>query len=212
MAITDILAGAVNIGRSLIKPTRAVDVVAITGPGFVPLFSFARPLTAEVHERAELMRHPLETGAKIADHIVFDPVEIELPMIIAGELNYRSTYALIRQTFLAGTLLTVVTRTGSYPNMVLQEIPHEETPSSFDAIGMRIVLSEANFVQPKSGSLSQEQAENPSQSSTVNRGAQQTSAANASQSAKAGAAYGQSGSASGVGPQGSTLHQWYQGL
>lgn len=211
MAITDVLGGAITVGRSLIRPTRAVDVVAITGAGFAPLFSAARPMTAEVHERSSLMEHPLETGAVIADHIVRDPIEIELPVIIVGEANYRNTYALIRATYMAGTLLTVVTRTGSYPNMVLTEIPHEETSGAFDAVGMRIVLREANFVTPKNGSLSQSETKNASQSSTVGRGAQQTTAANASQSAKAGAAYGASGAGSGIGPQGSTLHQWFGG-
>lgn len=209
MAITDVLTGAINIGRSLLASTRAVDVVAITGAGFAPLFSSARPLVATVHETAALMEHPLETGALIADHIVFDPIEIDLPCIIVGELEYRNTYALIKAAFRAGTILTIVTRTGSYPNMVLYEMPHEETPASFDAVGMTLRFREANFVIPKTG-LSQAQTKDAKQSSTVNRGAQQTSAANAPTSTKAANAYGQSGEG-GVSPGGSTLYHWYSG-
>lgn len=209
MAITDVLNGAINLGRSLLASTRAVDVVAITGANFLPLFASARPLVATVTETAALMEHPLETGALIADHIVFDPIEIELPCVMVGEVEYRNTYALIKATFRAGTLLTVVTRTGSYPNMVIAEIPHEETPAQYDAIGMTIRFREAHFVTPKTG-LSQAQTQDAKQSSTVNRGAQQTSAANASTSTKAANAYGQSGEG-GVSPGGSTLYHWYSG-
>lgn len=210
MALTDILSGAVDFAASLLRSSVAMDVVAITGPGFGSMFSAARPLTASVYEDAKLMEHPLETGALIADHIVFQPIEIDLPMACVGEIAYRSTYAAIRGAFNAGLLLTVRTRTGSYPNMVIMEIPHEETPSAFDAIIIRIRLREARFVSPKSG-LSTSQTQNPAQSSTVNRGNQQTTAASAPQTAQASNAVSQSGSGPAPSTQGSTLHQWFGG-
>lgn len=211
MAITDILGGALSVGRSLIQPTKAVDVVAITGGGFAPLFSQARPLTASVYEMARIMEHPLETGAIIADHIVFDPIEIELPVIIVGEGVYRNTYALIRAAYRAGTLLTVVTRTGSYPNMVIYEMPHDERPESFDAVEMLLRLREARFVSPRNGALTQAQVADPKQSSTIQRGAQQTSAAGVANANRAGVSYAQSGAGTTPTPQGSTLYQWYAG-
>lgn len=207
MAITDIITGAASFTRGLITPTRAVDVVAITGVGFAPMFAAARPLTASVYEFADIMEHPLETGAVIADHIVFQPVEIELPLMCVGEFAYRSTYAALRGTFNAGTLLTILTRTGSYPNMVIIDLPHDETPGQFDAISIRVRLREARFVSPKTG-LSQSQVKNPSQASTTNRGAQQTSAANASTAAKASSTVAAAQTPT---PRGSTLRQWYDG-
>lgn len=207
MAITDILGTALSIGRSLLAPSRAMDVVAVLGPGFAPLFQFARPLEAEVVERATLMEHPLEDGAVIADHIVFDPIEIRLPLTIVGEAEYRSTYALIKSTFLAGSLLTVVTRTGSYPNMVIEEMPHREHPDAFNAVQMRLLLREAHFVTPKSGGLAQ--TKDAKQASTVARGAQQTTATDATKSAKADSAYSNSGL--GPGATGSTLYRWTYG-
>lgn len=211
MAVTDVIFGAASLARSLIRPSKAVDVVAITGAGFLPLFSAARPLTAAVYELADLMEHPLETGAVIADHIVFRPVEIEIPMICVGEFAYRSTYAALRATFNSGTLLTVRTRTGSYPNMVMSDLPHEETPNEFDAITIRLRLREARFVTPKTG-LSKSQVKDPKQASTTNRGAQQTSTANASTTAKASTTYSQSGAGKTPAVEGSTLRQWYDAL
>jgi hypothetical protein len=211
MALTDILSGAINLGRSLISPSKAVDVVAITGAGFVPLFSAARPLTASVYEFADVMEHPLETGSVIADHIVFQPIEIELPLLCVGEAAYRSTYAAIRTVYSAGTLLTIRTRTGSYPNMVITDLPHDETPDAFNAIAIRLRLREARLVAPQSG-LSQSQVANPANSSTANRGTQQTTAANATTAARAGTSYQQSGAGPTPSPQGSTLRQWYDAL
>jgi hypothetical protein len=202
MAITDIITGAVSLAQGIITPTRAVDVVAITGAGFAPMFSSARPMTASVYEFADIMEHPLETGSVIADHIVFRPTEIELPLICVGETAYRSTYAAIKATFSAGTLLTIRTRTGSYPNMVITDLPHDETPDAFDAVAIRLRLREARFVTPKTG-LSADQVTDQSQTSTVDRGNQQTSAGSGTTN------YGQSGAGNGISPQGTTLRQWY---
>lgn len=208
MALQDVLFGAVNLARSALTSTTAVDVVAITGAGFVPLFSEARPLQANVIELADLMEHPLETGAVISDHIVFKPVEIELPLMCVGEIAYRSTYAALRATFLAGTLLTIRTRTGSYSNMVITDLPHEETPDVYDGVSVRLHLREARFVTPKT-ELSSSQVKDPSQASTLNKGAQPTRTPSAAAASKASSAA--AGSAQGAAPQGSQLYRWTYG-
>lgn len=208
MAVSDVIFGAASLARGIIKPTKAVDVVAITGAGFVPLFTQARPLTAGVYETADVMEHPLETGAVIADHIVFQPVEIELPLLCVGDLAYRSTYALLRSTFNAGTLLTIRTRTGSYPNMVITDLPHEETADVFDGIAIRLRLREARFVTPKTG-LSKEQTKDAKQASSTSKGTQQTSTTGSAAASKATSTAASSGG--GAAPQGSTLYRWAYG-
>lgn len=194
MAITDVLTGVANSARSITGSTRAVDVVAVTAGGFSPVFSAARPMTASVYETAELMEHPLETGAVIADHIVHKPIEIELPLICVGDVAYRATYATIKTAFLAGLLLTVTTRAGSYSNMVVADMPHDETAAQFDAIAIRLRLREAKFVTPKS-ELAPAQVKSPQQASTVKRGSQQTTATNPSTAANATSAATTSGGA-----------------
>lgn len=210
MALTDILSGVVNAGLSLLRPTAAIDVVALLGPGFSPLFALARPMTATVYEDARLMEHPLEMGSVIADHIVIEPLEIDLPCIVVGELEYRNTYAAIKGAFTTGTLLTVVTRTGVYPNMVLTAMPHEERAQSFNAIEMRLRLRHAVFVQPQSSKLPESQTQNPAQSSTQQRGAQQTTPTPPARTAAAADAYSNSG-AGAPAARGSTLYQWFGG-
>lgn len=208
MALQDILSGAVSLARSGIVPSLSADVVAITGSGFSPLFASARPMAASVYEFADLMEHPLESGSVIADHIVFKPTEIEMPLICSGVAQSRSTYAALRTAFLTGALLTIVTKTGSYPNMVISDFPHDETPDIFDGIAIRIRFREARFVTPSS-ELSSSQVANQNQTSTVNRGAQQTSATRTSAASKTTSAASSSGA--GAAPQGSTLYQWVYG-
>lgn len=200
MAISDILTGAVNIGRSLLAPSLAIDVVAITADGFTPLFPAARPMQASVFEIAKLMDHPLETGSVISDHIVFDPIEIRMPMICVGELEYRATYATIKAVWKAGTVLSVIARTGIYPSMVIAEIPHEEDPAHFNAIQINIRLREANFVTPQTGKLTAANTD-ANKTSTVSRGAQ---TATDTPAAKASTEYGNSGLS-----KGSTLYRWF---
>jgi hypothetical protein len=203
MAISDILGTAVSLGRSLLAPSLAVDVVAITADGFTPLFPAARPMQASVFEIAKLMDHPLETGSVISDHIVFDPIEIRMPMICVGEISYRATYATIKAVYLAGTVLSVVTRTGVYSSMVIAEIPHEEDPAHFNAIQINIRLREAKFVTPQTGKLTTANTD-ASKTSTVSRGAQTASTAPTAQAAKATSSYGDSGLS-----KGSTLYRWF---
>lgn len=206
MALTDIITGVANIGLSLLRPTAAIDVVAILGPGFSPLFALARPLVAQVYEDAKLMEHPLEMGSVIADHIVIEPMEIQMPCIVVGELEYRNTYAAIKTAFMTGTLLTVVTRTGVYPSMVITSMPHEERPQSFNAIELNIRLRHAVFVQPKSTSLSASQTQNPAQASTVKAGAKQTTPTPAPKADSAATSYQASGAGK---PEGSTLYRLF---
>jgi len=205
--ILDALGPAIDVGRSLIRPSQAVDVVAILGPGFVPLWSALRPLEAAVFESADLMEHPVENGTVIADHLVHHPREILMPMVCIGEREYRSTYASLKAAFMAGIKLTITTRTSSYSDMILTDMPHEETPDRFNAISMALRFREAIVVTPQSGGLTEEQTQDPAQASTQAGGTKQTTTPSTAQAAQGSTSYANSGA--GAAPQGSTLYQWY---
>ena len=114
------------------------------------------------------MEHPLESGAVVTDHMVVQPVGIELTMILKPEA-YRDTYQEIRTLYLAGTLLTVQTKTGNYPNQVIEAIPHEEDPAVFDTIMMTVRLREVLIVKAEFEEVPYK-AKKPKQSPTVSRG------------------------------------------
>ena len=203
MSILDVVTGAaVTAARTGLVPTRAVDVVCILGPGFSPFWSPARPVEATVFEFADLMEHPVENGTVIADHLVQQPTEILIPLICVGEVQFRATYAAIRSTFKGAQKLTVMTRTGAYPDMVITDMPHEERPDAMNAIRILLRLREAVVVTPQSG---EGEPADAADQSTKARGDQQTRAPNASQAAGAGGTYGGSG-------QGSTLYNLGKGV
>lgn len=168
---------------------QAVDVIAILdSQSGRQLFELARPMAATVFEVASLMEHPLENGAKIADHIVFEPIEIEMPLVLTGD-QLRPVFSTLRQTFRAGTILTVQTRTDNYSNMVLMEVPHDETAEMSDGVTIGVRFREAMFVQAAYGGLAPKQVKRPSKASTVQKGNQQTQPASGPATAQAGAEY-----------------------
>lgn len=122
----------------------AVDVVAVLDSNLNQLFPNARPVKANVREVAKPMDHPLETGAKTVDHIVFQPDEVELACILSGA-EYTQVYHQIKAVYLRADLVTIQTRVDSYTNMLIYGIPHEETPEQTDIITLIIQTRNTRF-------------------------------------------------------------------
>lgn len=120
------------------------DVTGVFDSKFNQVFSLARPMKVAVLEDAKAMQHPLETGATVTDHVIINPVSIELTLFLTGD-EYKATYEQIKTLFKAVELLTVTTKTGSYPSMFISGIPHEETSDMFDVVPMTMKLEEARF-------------------------------------------------------------------
>lgn len=150
----------------------STDVVCVLDAKLAQVFALARPVKATVKPDSKLMEHPLETGASIADHRIVLPVEIELSLVLVGADTFRNTYKEVRDLFSRGELLTVQTRTDSYPNMAIQSMPHEETPDSMDAVTLAMTLKEVTFVNAQFSDL---QVKHKKDSKTVKRGEQQGS-------------------------------------
>lgn len=135
----------------------------------------AIPLNVDVDESGELMRHPLENGSKITDHIVFEPVSLTIPVMIQGD--YRPVVEEIRQAYRAGTLFTIITRGGTYRNMVMSAMPHEENTEVMDAVVFLLRFGEAVFVKAAlGGAIATSSARRPKLASTTKRGQVQAAA------------------------------------
>lgn len=150
-------------------PTNAQDVVAVLDSNFKQVFQKARAIKATVIRASKAMEHPIETGATITDHRIILPVGIELSLVLATK-DYRAVYQQVRDLFTNGDLLTVQTRVDSFPSMLIEKMPHDETPEMFDAVAVALSLKEAKFVQPQFSSLKVAQ---PKDSNTVEKGQQQ---------------------------------------
>lgn len=164
----------------------AQDVVGVFDANFNQLFVNARAMRALVSPEAKIMEHPLETGAQIADHIVYLPVEIELSFIL-DPATARDTYQEIKSTFKAATIVSVQTKADTFSNMVIKHIPHDEVPEMFDTFAVAMKLREAQFVQPQYAQLPANKVKKPANSSTVKTGEKtSTTPALAQQSAAVG--------------------------
>lgn len=152
--------------------TPALDVVAVLDANLNQVFPEARPIKGSIREVSKVMEHPLETGATVVDHRVITPVEIELACVLST-LEFANVYQQIRDIYLRGDTLTVQTRTGSYDNMIIMGMPHEEAPEMIDGVTQIISLREVKYVRPEFTERKiPVTPANPKNSKTVNRGEQ----------------------------------------
>lgn len=154
--------------------TAVVDVVAVLNQEtFVQVFPFARPVKASVRETSKTMIHPAENGIIIGDHRVIEPTEIDLPLVITSA-NY-SSYRQLENLFQQGTLLIVQTRVKIYSNIIIENLPHEESPEMFDAIAVGCRMKEIlYFPTPETYNPA-----DPENQDTQNSGQQQPGVPNA---------------------------------
>lgn len=161
----------------------SMDAVAVLGQeSFGQMFPLARQMKVSARVESKLMEHPLENGATIVDHRVILPKAIELSLFLESG-NYRDTYQQIQAAFEAGTLLIVQTRASSFTNLVIEAMPHDEDPTTFDSIVLSLRLKEAKFITPSYGTLPPRKTANKSQASTVKKGQQQTTKTDADSAA-----------------------------
>lgn len=180
--LSDVQSGAVDILTSVAK----VDVVAVLAQNtttdvttgqvntvFAQVFSGARPIKATVKETAKVMDYPVETGATYSDYRISNPTEIELPCLIA-QADYGTAYQAIRNAWRNATLLSVQTRTGTYQNMIIADLPHEEDAEMFTSISILLKLREVILIAPASIAaqpmLANYAPASPQNSMTVNAG------------------------------------------
>lgn len=173
---------------ALVGPTSAADRVFIMeSDGISQCFPYARPLNLKVNDQARMPQHTLEDGSTITDHLVIDPISIEIQMIFIKD--FRDTHAEMRAAYEEGRLLTIQTKTHTYPNMVITALPHEETTDYWDVIAVSLKLEEARFVSPEQRSLSQSDVGNTSDTSTIKRGSLQSMSTGSHAQTKAKEAY-----------------------
>jgi hypothetical protein len=163
----------------------AAEVVAILDDSYNELFESSRQtLRALVREGAKLMRHPVEDGELISDHIVYEPVGVEVSLIL-DPAQYVDNFQQIKALFKAATKLTIQTRVETYENMYILEMPHDESAEMADTVAVAVKFEQAIFVSPQYQQLPPSKVKKSSNSSTAKTGQKEGTNANASQSSAA---------------------------
>ena len=130
-------------------------------------------MSCVVTEDSELMEHPVESGFKIIDNKVFNPVEIDIRLSMPNYV-YMDVYKELRQLYEESTKLRIKTKGKYYTNMVLQGIPHEEKPENFDRIVFDLHFKQVIEVEPKYIKLPADKLKNPENSDTQKLGSNVT--------------------------------------
>lgn len=164
--------------RDLLTGFTNIDIVGVYNQETMQqVFSDGRPVKANIRETSRVMDHPVETGVTLSDHHIINPREIDIALVIPAGF-YSSTYQQIASAQLNATLLSVQTKSGVYPNMIVRDLPHDETPEMFDVIALNLRLKEVIFIapvsiaQPNAPADYSPSASNPDDFSVVNRGQQ----------------------------------------
>jgi len=146
-------------------PSKAIDVVGVYTKDFMQVFPSARPMKAEVKEGLKPAESPRENGTLATDHVIYLPTEITMYMFLQPG-QYQATYKTIQQLHRSATLLVVQTRTGSYENQIIADMPHTEGPDIYNTITLVMKLHETQTVTATFAPVPAD----PSSKSTVNRG------------------------------------------
>jgi hypothetical protein len=101
---------------------------------------------------ADVPSYPVETGFKVSDAVLKNPMDIQLRAVISAmPLTHRYKTGLgmasvqqrlndLRQLFYSGNPITLVTDSGSYSNMVIQSLTIPETSEMRNAAEVSITL------------------------------------------------------------------------
>lgn len=128
-----------------------------------------------VNESSKATRYKVEDGTSRNDHVIQNPTEITISMVLVGEV--ARLFQLLKQTYLEKKLVTVQTKVDVYTGMLVEEIPHDEDAGMTDGVTVDVRLVEWREEAPEYGELTMAKVAQPRQSDTVKRGSQATSEA-----------------------------------
>jgi hypothetical protein len=126
-------------------------------------------LSAMVNEQSEMPEHPIESGAKITDHKIIQPVEIDVRLVMPTYM-YASVVRELNDLYTNSTQLRIKTKMQWYDNMVLQDKPHEEAPETVDRVVYTLHFKQVFIVEPKYIALPVSKVSNVENSSTQKLG------------------------------------------
>ena len=159
---------------TVLSTTSAADLVAILdNENLQQMFVASAPIGLYVCESKKATQFAVEDGTTRSDHVTTDAIEISFDLFLSDE-NARNGYEEIRQAWRENRLVTVQTKISSYPDMLILEIPHDETVEGGGSIRVPIRMQEWRTYEPQFGALPPQKVKKAEQSSTVQAGQKQT--------------------------------------
>lgn len=173
-----------NIGSTLIQATNLVLLISNSNADvrkFVVWKKDGDKLTEvlqdmqieriAVEDTAKVFEHPLETGAVIVDHEIFEPKRATIQAYIAND--DMMTLKQLEQLYLSGTILTIRAQNKVIDKVIIASKPHEITGQVFDKTLYSISFREAQEVTPTYAKMPSQKVRRKANASRVNTGAKQ---------------------------------------
>ena len=127
--------------------------------------------TVPVTDDKKLMEHPKEDGTMIVDHVVDDPIQIVIPVIIEDDdstsLNELSDY------YKNSTLLVAKIKNETYYNLVIAARPFKAEASHYDKTVYEITVKEIQEAVTQYVKMSVPQVKQKKNASTIKAGHKQ---------------------------------------
>lgn len=151
-------------------------------------------LNYSVRDDSQFVEHPIESGAVIADHHIFNPIEItcnaafppksdkwlgdlgkwtqvSLVDVLYGRAQtFEETYEELATLYRTSATLSIKTDSGVYTNMYITSIPTDVSPENADRQIFSISFKEAITVTPQYIKIDATKAKNASNGSYVKTG------------------------------------------
>ena len=148
-------------------------VALLDGENLQPIFPNASPMQASVRNTSKYTSYVVESGEEINDgHRVINPVEIDV--MVALTIDARSVYDTIYQAWLSGRKFQIQGKMRSYPDMYLQDMPHDETIDTGNGAMVQLKFKEVRVGNIEFGTLPPRKVANKNQADSVKKGNQQT--------------------------------------
>ena len=139
------------------EPIKGYDVEVLKGMSV---------LSYNVNNDSQFMEHPIESGAKIADHHVFNPIEISckvaMPpkssifdypdlndLIFGSSETFEDTYKQLKALYDGSKRVRIKTEADVYDNMYITGLPSDVDSNTADRQIFYITFKQALVVEPQ---------------------------------------------------------------
>lgn len=173
-----------NIGSTLVQATNLVLLIANSnadvrkfivwkkdGENLTEVLANMQIERIAVEDSAKVFEHPIETGAVIVDHEIFEPKRVTIQAYISND--DMTTLKELEQLYLSGTVLTIRAQNKVLDKVIISGKPHEITGAVFDKTMYSIPFREAQEVTPTYAKTPASKVTNKSNASRVNSGVKQ---------------------------------------
>ncbi len=148
-----------------------INTVRILDESLNEIWSDVSVMDITITEEKTPTKFAVETGAERSDHVVESATEISITFMLTGDI--ATQYHDMKTYFNMNSLLTIVTKTGVFPDMLINDFPQSQTNDMTDGAVLSLTFSEWIEVTPETGELSKTDVSRGGDASSINRGTQQ---------------------------------------